>query len=257
MSRDTSLESALQQFAQQQKILIALDFDGTLAPFVARPEDARMSNTASSTLQQLSELSDTFVALVSGRNLESLQEVASPEQKYYLVGSHGAEMNFTGASAALSPEQRELLDNATTDLQHTTRQFPGSHVEHKPSASVFHFRDVNESHEESIEKIMQDFQEKYPDIHMMAGNKVFEFAVLDTNKGEALKALRNEIKPDSILFAGDDVTDENGFKVLNSHDIAVKVGSGETTANYRVANTDAVTQLLQSLLELRKAVVNS
>ncbi len=86
----------------------------------------------------------------------------------------------------------------------------------------------------------------WPGVHATAGKEVLELAVQRVDKGSAINALR----PDGgvVLFVGDDVTDERGFAALRPDDIGVKVGPGDTAAQYRVADVPAVGDLLAALL---------
>ncbi|MFT4246207.1 MAG: trehalose-phosphatase [Micrococcaceae bacterium] len=249
-----NLHDALQKFAENKHILIALDFDGTLAPFVANAEEARMSEENATTLKKLSQLPDTDLALVSGRNVESLIATAKPEDNYYLIGSHGAEMSFSNEGPELSKEQQQLLADITKAVEKTSAEIPGSKVEYKPAAVVFHYREVDENKADEVQKAIDGLNDQFPMLHSMAGNKVEEFAILSLTKGDGIKAIRKHLNVDAILFIGDDVTDENGFKELSDNDIGIKVGEGETKAAYRIADTDAVTETIAELLKLREAV---
>ena len=92
----SDLTSALTAFASLETILIALDFDGTLAPLVDDPEASRMIAPARRALEKLTALSGVSVAIVTGRAIDSVKRVADPLKEWFLVGSHGIEV--------LSPE---------------------------------------------------------------------------------------------------------------------------------------------------------
>ena len=74
----TDLTSALAAFASREIILVALDFDGTLAPLVDDPEDSRMIAPARQALEKLTALSGVTVAIVTGRAIDSVKRVADP-----------------------------------------------------------------------------------------------------------------------------------------------------------------------------------
>lgn len=88
-------------------------------------------------------------------------------------------------------------------------------------------------------------------MHATTGKAVLEFAVIDTDKGEALDILRAEHRADAVVFFGDDVTDEKAFRRLTDGDIGVKVGPGETAAAYRVDAPEDVAAALVYLLSVR------
>jgi trehalose 6-phosphate phosphatase len=89
------------------------------------------------------------------------------------------------------------------------------------------------------------------DAHVTAGKAVLEFAVISTDKGEAVDILRDETAATAVVFLGDDVTDEKAFRRMRDGDIGIKVGPGETAAAYRVESPDDVTATLEFLLDAR------
>ena len=87
--------------------------------------------------------------------------------------------------------------------------------------------------------------------------EVLELAVVETSKGTALDVLRKRTGADAVLFAGDDVTDEKAFAVLRPGDLGVKVGPGETAAEYRVDDPEQMVALLALLSEERRISVGT
>src|SRR5690554_7005804 len=88
------LVGALRELARTKRLLVALDFDGTLAPEVDDPEHARATPEAREAVLRLLDLPNTRVALVSGRALRSLEQVAGLPDNVLLVGSHGIELRL-------------------------------------------------------------------------------------------------------------------------------------------------------------------
>ena len=86
---------------------------------------------------------------------------------------------------------------------------------------------------------------------MTEGKAVLEFAVISTDKGEAVDILRDQHDASAVVFFGDDVTDEKAFRRLRDGDVGVKVGPGDTLAGYRIATPDDVAAALAYLLEAR------
>jgi len=77
-------------------------------------------------------------------------------------------------------------------------------------------------------------------------------AVVQVSKGAAIDTLRGRLGADAVLFVGDDVTDETAFTRLRPGDVGVKVGEGDTAAEYRVGTPEDVTELLETLLTARR-----
>ena len=72
------------------------------------------------------------------------------------------------------------------------------------------------------------------DAHATAGKAVLEFAVISTDKGEAVDILRDQTDSTAVVFLGDDVTDEKAFRRMRDGDVGVKVGPGDTAAGFRI-----------------------
>lgn len=251
------LSAALQDFAGHPRVLVALDFDGTLSPLVDRPQDARPLPESAELVEQLGQLAGVFTAVVSGRNLQSLSEVYPEPLPAIRIGSHGAERlvpeQFAGgwSDASLSLEQTQLLGILTDRLQAIADRHENVNLEFKPSATVLHVRQASpESAQTAMSEALESLQE-LKGVKLMSGKAVLEASVLNVHKGEALAWLRRTLNVQSVLFVGDDVTDENGFKVLTENDLGVKVGSGPTAATQRINSPFEVPDLLKSLISMR------
>jgi trehalose-phosphatase len=250
------LARAARAFGARPRVLIALDFDGCLAPIVPDPEDARPLPGAQAALHRLAALPGTTLALVSGRTLETLRRLASPPPAALLVGSHGAE--FGGApDGALVPAARRLLDDVTAALTAISQRYPGATVELKPTASVLHTRRADRAAAAAATAAALAGPASWPGVHVLRGKEVVEVAVTEASKGAALRRLRAVAGPaegdGGVLYAGDDVTDELAFAVLDdaSGDVTVKVGDGESIARHRVPGPPEVACLLAFLAQLR------
>ncbi|MDT5125904.1 MAG: trehalose 6-phosphate phosphatase, partial [Mycobacterium sp.] len=123
----SDLLRALDGAAATPRLLVASDFDGTLAPIVNNPADARPLPGAADALIALAGQPSTTVALVSGRALSTLRELSSIPPPVHLVGSHGAEFD-SGFSHDID---RELLERITAELTAIAANRPGVTVEPK------------------------------------------------------------------------------------------------------------------------------
>jgi trehalose-phosphatase len=252
---DVTLDEALAAFAARDRVLVALDFDGVLAPIVEVPSQARARPEAAAAIAALAAADGVSVAFVSGRQLADLRAVSQPPEPALLVGSHGAEFSF-GGGGLLTPEQEELLRRADAALVAITEQHPGTTVERKPTGVVLHTRVADRPQAEAATAEALQGPASWPGVHVTQGKEVVELAVTDVTKGGALGLLRHRLDLPSggVLYAGDDVTDERAFAVLDdgAGDLTVKVGPGETVARHRVAGPPEVAQLLARLAELRR-----
>ncbi|MBX5486058.1 MAG: trehalose-phosphatase [Mycolicibacterium hassiacum] len=241
------LQRALDAAARTSRLLVASDFDGTLAPIVNNPADARPLPAAVAALTELTELPDTEVGLVSGRALAVLRELSGVPPSVHLVGSHGAEFD----SGFGSYIDRELLERIITELERIARGRAGVTVETKPASAALHVRNARPPDAEAALKAAREAAANW-DVHVTEGKAVLEFAVVSTDKGEAVEILREQTRATAVVFFGDDVTDENVFRRLRRGDVGVKVGAGETAARYRVQTVDDVAEALRFLLDERR-----
>ncbi|MCU1419389.1 trehalose-phosphatase [Mycetocola sp.] len=253
---DPALTAALEQLATCDHLLVALDFDGTLAPFVDRPEDARALPEARLAVERLLEVSHTTVAFVSGRAVDSLQLASEAPAGVLLVGSHGAEYRFDGVDAhpPLDAEDADRLGALTTGFLGFSDAHPGARIERKPAGFAVHTRGLEPEAaflaEDEARRIVADV---CPDATVRDGKDVLEFSVLDATKGDAIVHLRDYTGATAVLYAGDDVTDEDAFAVLGTGDLALKTGEGPTMAPFRVGSPAEVAEVLDRLARFRAA----
>jgi trehalose 6-phosphate phosphatase len=197
-------------------------------------------------LTALADLPDTAAALVSGRALGVLRDLSGMPPAIHLVGSHGAEFT-TGFTHDID---KDLLERITAELNDIAADRPGVTVETKPASVALHVRNASSADGEAALAAAREAATAW-DAHVTAGKAVLEFAVISTDKGEAVDILRDETAATAVVFLGDDVTDEKAFRRMRDGDIGIKVGPGETAAAYRVESPDDVTATLEFLLDAR------
>jgi len=240
------LQRALDTVCRVPRLLVTCDFDGTLAPIVSNPADARMLPDAATALTALAELPDTDVALISGRALGVLRSLSRMPASVHLVGSHGAEFD-TGFAHDID---EALLTRIIAELNEIAADKPGVTVETKPASVALHVRNASPADGEAALEQARLASESW-DAHATAGKAVLEFAVIQTDKGEAVDILRDQNSSTAVVFLGDDVTDEKAFARMRDGDIGVKVGPGDTAAGFRIGSPDDVAEALAYLLNAR------
>ncbi len=255
--KDDELGTALEAFVRRDAVLVALDFDGVLAPLVEEPSAARPLPAAREALARLAGQHGVRLALVSGRSLEDLRTVADPPENAVLVASHGAEVQ--GVAAELDDDAAALLAELVTAVEAIASDHDGTAVERKPAGVVLHTRRAEPDVAEVAERAAHEGPGALDGVHVLAGKCVVELSVVKSTKGEALSALRERLDVDVVLFAGDDVTDETALKTLNrdAGDVGIKVGEGQSAATHRVPDPEAVAALLDRLADLREAAFPS
>ena len=238
------LDTALAGLAARRPLLVASDYDGVLAPLVGDPSAAVPQPGAAEALARLAAAAGVTVALVSGRGVADLRRTSGLSGDYRWVGSHGAE--FDGPLAGELADRRDRLAERLAPVVATTE---GAWLEVKPASVAVHVRQVEDPAAgaallERAGALADSSLTRKP------GKAVLELAVTDADKGSALRRLRSELGADGAFYAGDDVTDEDGFRALRPDDVTVKVGEGPTGARFRVADPAAVVALLGRLADL-------
>jgi trehalose 6-phosphate phosphatase len=243
------LGERLHQLARVPRLLVACDYDGVLAPLVDDPMDALPNRNAMAAMRALAEQANTHVAVVSGRSLRDLATLSRLPEEIRLVGSHGSEFDL-GFASRLSPELTARLARLTDAVSALGAKY-SARVEEKPAGVTFHFRGMDDSTRQAARDELVRGPASQDGVHARNGHDIVEMSVIKTNKGEALETIRHQVGASAVIFFGDDVTDEDGFRTLTGPDVGVKVGEGPSAAQYRVADTDTVAQLLALLSEFR------
>ncbi len=248
------LQAAIDRLAAAERLLVALDFDGTLAPLVDRPEDARSTDRALAAIERLAAAEDTRVAILSGRALESLGEVATMPEGTLLSGSHGVELQLdpAGVTIDLRDSETAKLERLASIVEGIASTADGAWVERKPAGLALHTRRLSANSGMALQHAARDRVEaELIGITVRTGKSVLEFAVRSSDKGESLNRLRQHVGASAAIYVGDDVTDEDAFAALDGDDVGVKVGQGKSIATYRVRSPEDVAELLERLAEAR------
>ena len=246
------VDARLRELARVPVLLVACDYDGTLAPIIDNPDEARPLRESVAALRQLAAMPDTHVAVISGRALRDLAALSRLPEEIHLVGSHGTEFDV-GFADDLSSEQRDLRDRVLGELNDIARRDHGFIVEPKPAGVAFHYRKAEpEIAAIAVQDVLSGPGSR-DGVHVKTGKMVVELSVLDLNKGDALDRLRTDVSAEAVIFAGDDVTDEDAFARLTGPDLSLKVGPGPTLARGRLHDPQSVAQMLALVAERRRA----
>lgn len=247
----------LSALAATPRLVIALDFDGTASPLVPDPMAARALPEVAIQVERLASLPDTVVAYVSGRSMHDLRVITehTDDSAIALAGSHGAQYWFPGegdaeiAGDVTEDGSREELWAAAKPI---IERFEGAEFEPKTFGMGVHTRRADRETEERVfAEIDALVAERFPHWRRRAGHRVLEFSSRAEGKDAAMTALRERFDATGILFAGDDVTDEDAMRVLGEGDLGVRVGPGESAAALRVDTPQQIAALLEALADER------
>ncbi|MET7768118.1 trehalose-phosphatase [Nocardia sp. NPDC005366] len=245
------LRRALSTVAREPRLLVASDYDGTLAPIVSDPTKAYPHRESVSALRALAGLTGTTAAVISGRALRDLAALSRLPVEVQLIGSHGSEFDV-GFVHAIDNDAKHLLQEVQTALTQIAEANPGVAVEIKPASIALHVRNASPEIGLRAVKSARQGPACWVGVQVTEGKAVIELAVIPTDKGTALDTIRHQEGATAAVFFGDDVTDEKAFRVLSGPDLGIKVGAGDSLAKFRVDSTEAVSWALAYLLEERR-----
>lgn len=243
-------------------ILLLIDYDGTLSPIVERPELANLSQRTRELLQEVLDCHNLTVGIISGRALNDLKSKVGLEGLVY-TGNHGLEiegpgLRFVNTAAEEVRPTLQLLDQA---LSKELAAIRGALVENKGLSLSVHYRLVEEGLGDEVRNIFEQVVSRdraLGKVRTASGKKVYEVRpAVDWDKGKAIELLlkqcgEGKIKPKLLpIFLGDDLTDEDGFRIIEGHGgISIFVGEedAESGARYFVRSTAEVEKFLEMLI---------
>ncbi|MFZ2545195.1 MAG: bifunctional alpha,alpha-trehalose-phosphate synthase (UDP-forming)/trehalose-phosphatase [Candidatus Saccharimonadales bacterium] len=239
-------------YQASQKRLLLLDYDGSLVPFNGDYKQAKPPKSLLDLLDTLGKDSATDVVVISGRSSEDLESWFG-KLPVSLVAEHGAsfkqfDMSEWHSYEKLGGEWKELLRPV---LEKYALLAPGSRVEEKSYALVWHYRPVAPYYAQKyrviIKRVLKPFLKNYG-LEIISGNKILEIKNPRVSKGRAAGFWLTR-DYDFIIGVGDDTTDEELFLALPETAYSIKVGRGMTNARYRVDSYRDVLKALRKLAD--------
>ncbi|MEI7706329.1 MAG: trehalose-phosphatase [Deltaproteobacteria bacterium] len=227
------------------RLLVAFDYDGVLAPLVTDP-DGRSMRARTATL--LREVARRYpVAVVSGRAFRDLRRLV-PGAGLGLVGNHGFEL---GHAVAVPVAVRSRVARWEGEIARRLDGIPGWHVESKRSTLSIHYGMGRRWR--LVEPAILAAGEGLRGARLIRGKKVLNVLPRSfPTKGDAVLRLLRRRRLDVALFLGDDLTDEDVFRIGAPRVVGVRVGPGRTAAPWRLRSQEQVDEVLERLVALRK-----
>lgn len=219
------------------KTLYAFDFDGTLAPIIDNPSDARMSARVADLLEKLNTISG--VAILSGRSVKDLRKIL-PFEPRYLIGNHGLE-------GAHSESEMQTFRNLAEKWKESLSVLPeNAWLEDKTYSLTIHYR---ENQHDLLKRVSA-----LDGATILEGKNTLNIIPsAGMNKGQALDLIMKQNHIHFGFFIGDDKTDETVFAYKHSRLLTVKVGlSPDTYAKYYLNSQSEVEKLLEVILSYQK-----
>jgi trehalose 6-phosphate phosphatase len=239
-----SNRQVIEKFARSN-VLLAFDFDGTLAPIVAEPARARMRPATSRLLNDLATLYPCIV--ISGRARADVLGRLDGIPVHGVIGNHGVEPWQASEGLAEEVERwRPLLRKRLSGL-------PGVRIEDKTLSVAVHYRHSREK--KKAQAAISEAVRALGDVRVIGGKQVVNvLPKTASDKGAALLEERERLACEKAIYAGDDDTDEDVFALGQPESLlTIRVGAMTgSMASYYVRSQAVVDELLRFLLEIRQ-----
>lgn len=229
--------SGLPELSPRSGVAVFLDFDGTLVDFADHPDAVKFDPQTHDCLRRLHETLNGALAIITGRDIASVDRFLAPH-RLPVAGVHGLVRRDAGGRVHKTNVDDAALNRLAAELEKFADRHQGLLIERKPGAVALHYRrqpDLAASCSAELERLTADLG----GLTLLRGKSVIEARANGADKGRAIVTFLKEApfagrRP---VFAGDDVTDEDGFARVNAlGGITIKVGGGRTCARYRAPN---------------------
>jgi alpha,alpha-trehalase len=239
--------------------VLFLDYDGTLTPIVARPEEAILAAASRDVVRSVAALCP--VTIVSGRDRTVVEELVGLPGLGY-VGSHGFDISGPPQAAVrheVGAEHLESLESAEAMLRDRLAGISGAAVERKRFGIAAHYR-RSRDHREEVERAVREVLATQPDLVLASGKAVFELRpATEWDKGRAIRWLLDRWPAHGTpLHIGDDLTDETVFEMLARDGLGVGIvvtdDDRPTAAQFSLRSPGGVLDFLGRLVRVLESM---
>jgi trehalose-phosphatase len=250
--------SILGELTASRRLLVFLDYDGTLVPIQKLPSSAVLPTKMKEFLRRVSKRPNVSLGLVTGRSLSDIKRMVHLNSVFY-VANHGFHTSLAKSRWVHPEAQRAhpVLGKIFSELRSALSSIPGVLIEDKQYTLSVHYRNVRERSvpllKKSVRRVVRPYRTM---VKMTTGKKVIEVRPnVSWDKGHAvlrvIKLLPSRGKP-LIVYIGDDKTDEDAFRLLRRSAITIRVGwSRSSRAAYFVHSPTEVQVVLKAIDSIR------
>lgn len=245
------IQQILYDFHANDKRCILLDYDGTLAPIQRLPSMASPTSELLAILEAFAADPRNEIVVISGRDADTLEKWMG-HLPITLVAEHGACVRYRNEDwQTLTNQSPEWKQAIKPIMELFVNRCPGSFIEEKKNTLAWHYRNTNPDlgftrSRELRNSLLQ--LTANTSLQVIDGNKVIEVRQIGVDKGTTALNIINQLQPDFLLCMGDDTTDEDMFKALKDRGYTIKIGQGNTAAQYSLWSQKDVLPLLRKLL---------
>lgn len=226
---DTIIANFMDRLTSAATSALLLDYDGTLAPFQTRRDQAYPYPGVLDAIERIVQFGTTRVIIITGRPIHELKTFLHPIRSLEIWGAHGMEhllSDGTYHQASIDPEVSAVLKQAERWLVEPNLS---NLAEIKSGGIAIHWRGLPET---EIAKVQARTQQRWaalaehPGIKLLHFEGGLELRAAHPNKGDAISAILKDLEPHTpVAFLGDDITDEDAFRVLGPRGLSVLVRS--------------------------------
>jgi trehalose 6-phosphate phosphatase len=249
---------AVRRISRSHHLLLLFDFDGTLCDFSLDPAAVWLPDARRDLLLTIEASRRATLAIVSGRRLDDVRRRAGLPLSVYCAGLHGLEIEG-GGEHFVHPDAdaaAELLAGLARTLARDLSGMPGVFVEDKTLSIVAHYRGASDVHSDRATQIVLDATQPYVSkgtLRVMHGSAMLELLPnTPWDKGDAVEWIHQRVRaahPDvTCVYVGDDVTDEDAFRVVRDRGLAIGA-SGRVSGDFNINGPAEVARLIELLAE--------
>ncbi len=252
LSRGATARAAFHQLVMSAEPLLLLDLDGTLAPLRDDPMTARIPAGTRQSLQALRR-SGARVVLVSGRSVAGVRRVARTPVEA-ILGDHGARAFMAGKTTAWIHADQRRLAIAVRTIEPLVAATPGILLEQKDRSLAIHLRILGHHAHPATRAIARRLRQA--GLRVLPGHRVLDAQLPGVNKGVAVQRWLARHRWDAVLYAGDDITDQDAFRVIRPRGMVIAIGPRPKGAEFRTRDPATFAVWLARLAAARISRLN-
>lgn len=224
----TSLSGFYQRLCTAGQRILLLDYDGTLAPFRLKRNEALPFSGVREILDAIMENNHTRVIIVSGRWIQDLKPVLGLKRLPEIWGSHGWErLQPNGEYFIAKINEDSLQQLVEADSWIPDLESLGARCERKPASLAIHWRGLSPERIETLrDRVLHEWQAQKMQNHLAWHDfdGGIELRAPGRHKGSVVEAVLSQAEPDAVAaYLGDDLTDEDAFKAIRGRGIGILV----------------------------------
>lgn len=251
---DLNLKQIILKIKKSKRVLLLLDYDGTLVNFEPNPHEAKLSSANWKVLNCINKLPGVELVITTGRGFNDI-EILLDDSIIDILAEHGSMYRKKGVWSSLIPPNNSwnlLKIKIMPYLSEIANSCRHSFIEEKLNSVCWHYRnaDIHEGiyFAEKLEQILEILTIS-TEFKVLKGKCVIEVGLFVADKGTAIQYLLRNNQYDLVIGIGDDKTDEDMFLALSKEDqISIKVGEGESIAQYRISTIEETWAFLERII---------